>query len=113
MTLMDERLANLHRLGGQRFVREMIDLFLDNAPKQLASARTGLSVGDLVVVHRAVHSLKSSAANFGAQTLQDLAARAEQLAAARQAEPLPGLLSELEAAFTETRTTLEGKRGQG
>lgn len=111
-TRIDEQLANLRGLGGQQFVCEMIDLFLENAPKQLGAARIGMQAGDLVMVHRAAHSLKSSAGNFGAEALRELAGRIERLTGENKADTLPALLDELEAAFAQTRSYLEEKKQQ-
>jgi HPt (histidine-containing phosphotransfer) domain-containing protein len=111
VTSMDEQLANLHRLGGEDFVREMIELFLENAPKQMEAARNGIREGDLEAVRRAVHSLKSSAGNFGAAEVPELAGRIEQLAADRQAAPIPAKFAALEAAFAQVRARLEERRG--
>jgi HPt (histidine-containing phosphotransfer) domain-containing protein len=110
-TSMDEQLANLHRLGGEDFVREMIELFLENAPKQIEAARNGIRDGDLESVRRAVHSLKSSAGNFGAADVAELAGRIEQLAADGQAALIPAKFTALEAAFTQVRLRLEERRG--
>lgn len=109
---MDVQLANLRRLGGDKFVREMIELFLDNAPKQIATARSAVQAGDLAVVERAVHSLKSSASNFGAEPLRKLAANLERLAIEKQAAPLAALLPTLEEVFVQTKVCLERKKGQ-
>lgn len=107
---MDAQIANLRQLGGDQFVREMIDLFLDNSPKQIAAARAAVQAGEFGVVERAVHSLKSSASNFGAEPLRQLAESLERLAIEKQAEPLTGLLPKLEEVFARTRACLEEKK---
>jgi HPt (histidine-containing phosphotransfer) domain-containing protein len=89
-------LGHIRSLGGDAFVREMADLFRDNAPKQLATARQCLAAGDLEAVRRTCHSLKSSAGNIGAAAVQDLAERAEHLAHRCEPAPLPQLLNDID-----------------
>src|SRR5437588_341641 len=72
-----------------------------------AEARAELQAGELGGVQRRVHSLKSSAGNFGARALQELAFRAERLAAENRAEALPAALDAIGAAFERVRVYLE------
>jgi HPt (histidine-containing phosphotransfer) domain-containing protein len=105
-------LARLHKLGGDEFVRQMIDLFFDYAPKRLAAARAGAQAGDLHAVEKAVHPLKSSAGQIGAQRVQELAAQIEKLAMDKQADAIPPLLDQLEAALVRIKPHLEQVRQQ-
>ena len=91
-------LARLRRLGGIKFTREMIDLFLDYAPKKVAEARRAQLAGDLAGVGKAVHPIKSSAGNVGAVRLQEWATRLELDAKAGQAAAVAAGLTELELA---------------
>jgi two-component system sensor histidine kinase/response regulator len=63
-------------------LREIIAIFLEDAPKQLAGLREGLNAGDGGAVYRAAHTLKGSVGNFQAQEivahLQRLEARARE-----------------------------------
>jgi HPt (histidine-containing phosphotransfer) domain-containing protein len=103
--------ANLTELGGEEFLFEMIDLFQEQGPKKLQEARTALAAGDPRTVNRAVHSLKSSAANLGAERLRMLAARIEKLTADQMVEGLPQLLDELEQTYGQVKSRLERRRG--
>jgi HPt (histidine-containing phosphotransfer) domain-containing protein len=60
-----DALARLCRLGGGKFVGEMIDLFLDYGARKLVEARQAQSAGDLQGVAGGAHPLKSSAGNVG------------------------------------------------
>jgi len=108
---LKNQLAHLEELGGPAFVAEMIDLFLESTPPRLQAARAGLAAGDLAAVELAAHSTKSAAANLGADELQELAARIEQLAAAGQASPLQPLVGLLADAFTRIAARLVRLRG--
>ena len=100
----------LHRLGGAAFVCKMIDLFLDYAGKKIVEARAAQLANNLTGVENAVHPLKSSAGNVGAQRVQQLATQIEGLARQGQSEPLSALLTDLEAAFAAVKPELEEKR---
>jgi len=63
-------------------LREIITIFVDDCPKQVAALRTGLDAGDGDAVYRAAHTLKGAVGNFQAQDivahLQRLEARARE-----------------------------------
>jgi HPt (histidine-containing phosphotransfer) domain-containing protein len=103
-------LARLRKIGGDRFLAQMIDLFLDHGAKMVAAARQAQRGGDLTTVERSVHSLKSSAGNLGAETVHTLAVRIEQLARANQFDAVATAVEELDAAFAQTRDTLQQYR---
>jgi HPt (histidine-containing phosphotransfer) domain-containing protein len=101
------QLANLRELGGEAFVVEMIDLFLEIGPKKMEEARRALAVRDTDGVRQAAHSLKSSASNLGSEVLQELAARVEKAAAEQDAGLLVPLLKELDEAYAKVKSRLE------
>jgi CheY-like chemotaxis protein/nitrogen-specific signal transduction histidine kinase/HPt (histidine-containing phosphotransfer) domain-containing protein len=72
-------LAGLQREGRPDIVNRVITLFLENAPLLLKELETGAANGDLALLHRASHTLKSASANVGAA---QLSARCESLEAA-------------------------------
>lgn len=103
-------LERLLRIGGQDFVVEMIELFLEHAPQRLASARAALAENDVKTLYRSAHSLKSTAGNLGARALQNMAAEVEKRSAKEDLEPIPPLLEELERRYERVRTELETER---
>jgi two-component system, sensor histidine kinase and response regulator len=105
-----QALRRLRELGGEDFLRQMINLFLDLAQKKIQAARAAEQAGDLPGLEKAVHPLRSSSGNVGAQTMLELASRLEQLARQRQGEQLGSLLGELEAAFIQVKARLEQER---
>lgn len=104
---------NLQALGDEEFVVEMIDLFLEAGSEKLDEAKTSFTADDLTTLGRAVHSLKSSAANLGADELSDLARQAELLARQQESAPVGALLPRLEQAFTATRARLTQRKATG
>ena len=103
-------LARLCRLGGNKFAREMIDLFLDYVGKKVAEARQAQLAGDLAGVEKAVHPVKSSAGNVGAVRVHALATRLEREAKAGQAAAIAAGFGELEQAFAAVGLELAAAR---
>ena len=103
-------LARLERMGGRPFVKEMIDLFLEEAPERLAAARHSEQAGDVAAVGEAAHALKSSARNFGATGLANIAEDIEMSVHAGQPGNLSTKLNDLEQAFSAAKSWLESQR---
>ena len=95
-------LDKLYEWGGAELKDKMIELFSQNAPDRLEGVRAGLGSGDLELAERSAHSLKSSAANLGAQAVRQLSGRIEELLEKGEEDEARGLLPELEEKFGET-----------
>ncbi|HEX5268890.1 MAG TPA: Hpt domain-containing protein [Gemmataceae bacterium] len=105
---MAARLAMLRRVGGDKLIRDLIDLLMDGAPRKLEAARAALAAGDLDGVRRAAHALTSSAGNLGASETQAAALALERAAAG--AGDVAGLLAGLEGAWGRAREALAETR---
>ncbi len=82
-----ERLQKI--TGGKApIMQELLSLFIDDLSGLTDEAVRHLASGDLSTVHRAVHTLKSSAGEFGAVALAETCRELEQLAAAENREEL-------------------------
>jgi HPt (histidine-containing phosphotransfer) domain-containing protein len=103
-------LARLRDLGGEPFLRQMLGLFLDLARKKLEEARAAERAADLEGIRKAIHPLRSSSGNVGAQAMMELATRIDELAGQPSLAPIPALLRELEAAFGWVEARLEQER---
>jgi len=64
-----EGLRELDPNGGTDLVKQVLGMFLDTTPKALARLREAIAAGNSEAVGRAAHTLKSSAANVGAESL--------------------------------------------
>jgi HPt (histidine-containing phosphotransfer) domain-containing protein len=102
---MAARLAMLRRVGGDKLIRDLIDLLLEGAPQKLAAARAALGEGDAVRVGRLAHALASSAGNLGLAEMQE-AAYAVERCGAGAAGDLAELLRRLEASWERGRELL-------
>ena len=65
--------AELGDMAGAEFVTELVDTFLEEAPRMLADLRTAFAKRDAESFRRAAHSLKSNSNTFGAMRLGDAA----------------------------------------
>jgi two-component system sensor histidine kinase/response regulator len=107
--LTPSRLAMLRRVGGDKLIRELIDLLLESTPRKLGAARAALAAGDAEGVGREAHALTSGAGNLGAAEVQQAAAALEHCAAGGPGD-LAALLGELEAAWERARAVLDETR---
>lgn len=69
----------LKQMSGADFINELIDAFLDDAPKLVGELKSAWIAEDTDAFRRAAHSLKSNAATFGASGLSGLAKELEML----------------------------------
>jgi HPt (histidine-containing phosphotransfer) domain-containing protein len=102
----------LRRLGGDKLVRDVIDIFTRNAPPLLTAARAGAEAGDGDAVRRALHALKSSAGQLGAARMQQLCGEGEVLAGQGAGPELTRLVLGMDAEFAAARVHLERVRPQ-
>jgi HPt (histidine-containing phosphotransfer) domain-containing protein len=102
-------LTRLRQLGGDELLSKMVDLFISHAEPAIEEASAGLASGDLDVVRRAAHSLKSSAGNLGAQHVQRLAEMVELSAENRTTAGLNELMTSLKSAYSEAKAQLCAK----
>jgi len=81
--LFDERVVQrlVDSMGGDgAIVSELVDQFLTDAPALVEAARAGVAAGDAGEVRRALHTLTSNAATFGATDLAVVTRQLEELA---------------------------------
>ena len=57
----ESTLERLRKLGGDALLSKMVDLFISHAEPAIEEASAGVKSGDIEVVQRVAHSLKSSA----------------------------------------------------
>jgi HPt (histidine-containing phosphotransfer) domain-containing protein len=103
-------LARLNKIGGPAFVRQMIDIFLEEVPGRMAAARTGEQTGDHAAVAEAAHSIKQSAHNFGATNLSLIAERIDMSVRAKNIANLSAMVNDLEQAYSAAKSWLEDQR---
>jgi HPt (histidine-containing phosphotransfer) domain-containing protein len=98
----------LSRVGGsEALLIDVATLFLEDGPRQVDSIRRAVEAADANGVRRAVHSLRGSAAIFGAAALVALAQHLEEEAAGGDLERAAARLDELKALVERLRLELE------
>jgi CheY-like chemotaxis protein/HPt (histidine-containing phosphotransfer) domain-containing protein/anti-sigma regulatory factor (Ser/Thr protein kinase) len=74
---MLHKLRAAQREGEPDIVREVVAIFLNEAPGRMKAIRDAAEIGDLTTAARTAHTLKGSAGHLGAKTLGMLCARFE------------------------------------
>jgi two-component system sensor histidine kinase/response regulator len=97
----------LARVGSDpEVLREIIQLFLEDCPKQLDAIRAGLAANDPDAVYRAAHTLKGSIGNFQAQAIVALLQRMEARAREGDTGTCAKVFEQVEADTKRLMTTL-------
>ena len=100
----------LREMGDQAFVQELIDTFLDEAPRLLASLRQALTDNNAETFRRTAHSLKSNGKTFGAMTFAELARELELLGRDSQLAEAGNKVENLTREFARVAAALKGLR---
>ncbi|MEL6187017.1 MAG: Hpt domain-containing protein [Myxococcota bacterium] len=101
-----DQLRALQRPGRPNLVERVLGLFRTDGPQRLASLRSASAEQDWERLRREAHTLKSSAANIGAQRLREACGQVEADAKeGRYAEAVAGL-EPIERCFAEVLETL-------
>ena len=96
--------AELGDMAGAEFVTELVDTFLEEAPRMLADLRTAQATRDAESFRRAAHSLKSNSFTFGAMQLGEAAKTLERVGL--EATP-PDALDALDAEYARAAAALK------
>jgi len=97
----------LKQMSGADFINELIDTFLEDAPKIIDELRSALKTGNTDSFRRAAHSLKSNAATFGASQLAALAKELEMLGKENKLNETGDRLRALEEAYESASLELK------
>ncbi|GGY56996.1 response regulator [Pseudoduganella albidiflava] len=91
---------------GEVLLRRVLHAFIDDTPGRLASLHEAIAAGNAGSLRKVAHSLKSSSANIGAETLAQLSKDMEQLGRNDINGDAAVLLSSMEREYTTVRDTL-------
>ena len=91
---------------------EMIDCYLEDAPKLLQAIAQAFDRGDAITLRRAAHTLKSSSATFGAKELSHLCRQLELSSQTGTPECEVDKLPQLEAEYKRVEAALRVEREQ-
>jgi HPt (histidine-containing phosphotransfer) domain-containing protein len=112
-TLDEAALDQLARtVGSPEALASLADTFLADTESILGGLGGAIARRDSVEVRRLAHSLKSTAASFGATELSTLSRRLEELATTGSTDGAAELLAEMESELPRVREAL-GRIGAG
>jgi histidine phosphotransfer protein HptB len=110
MTAIDKAtFEDLKQISGADFINELIDAFLEDAPKMIGEMETALAARNVESFRRNTHSLKSNANTFGATELGGLAKELEMMARENNLE-IGNRLEVLKETFRNVAEELEEMR---
>ncbi len=86
---------------------EILALFLEHAPKQMATLKQALDTNDAARLEQQAHTIKGAAANVGAGRMRDCAARLEDAGREQKLENATETFGELEDEFERVRQAVQ------
>lgn len=106
-----ESLRGLQEEGNDDLLVELIDLFLEDAPRRIDSMRDAIAREDWPALTSWAHSLRGSCGSLGALRLAELCARLEQLGRVGGGRPDAELVyRELEGQYRLVLEALQRER---
>lgn len=99
--------------GDKAFLAEMIDTFLDDAPKLLAAMHHAVDDTNAEELRRAAHTLKSNSANFGAMNLSKMCKELEEIGKSGALDGAAEGIARIEAEYAQVKRALETARSTG
>ena len=112
-TLEPSAIANLRALSPDdpAFLRELIDIYLEDSPKRFAEIEASLAKNDGPTLVRAAHTIKGSSGNFGATHLARLALEVEMHGKAGNLDAAAAVVPALKDEFGRVRDALRRLTG--
>jgi PAS domain S-box-containing protein len=98
-------------MDDEDLARKLIDIFLDDIPKQIESLRGYLAAGDITGVERQAHTLKGASANLGGEVLRAVAFEMEKAAKDGNLKYATAQLTELENQFNRLKEAMDDFAG--
>ncbi len=114
-TLDRSALDNLLSVLGGEFIylEELIDSFLEDAPKLLGELERSVKAGEAEGVHRMAHSLKSNGMDFGAVEFASLCKELEMVGKSGELDRADSLAAQIVAEYENVAAALEAVKQRG
>ena len=100
-------LRELQGEGEPDILKELIELFLEDAPNQVEALKEATEMGDAQSVERTAHTLKGSCGNLGAVRMAAICAELEVIRRSGDLAPILTQISRLEEEYGRVRAALE------
>lgn len=104
--VLDEALLVSRVDSDAQLLRDLVDLFLEECPRQVDEIRVALGRKDAKTVQRGAHSLKGSTSNLAAKMASEAALKLERLARAEDLLHAESALQELEYELVRLKPAL-------
>jgi len=111
--ILDQRALEKLRLlaeGEAGFLEELIDTFLEDAPKMLSDMQQAVESGAAGALRIAAHNLKANSADLGATALSSLCRRLEEMGKKNELEGAAEALGKAKERFELAKPLLEALR---
>ena len=106
--VLDE-LRMLQAEGEPDFAREMMDLYVENAPQLITAIQRAIEQNAPADLQRSAHSLKGNSASLGAQRMSTLSFELEKLGRAATIEGALPIAAEVEQEFDRVRSAFAAR----
>ncbi len=95
---------------GEDLLSELVEMFINEVPNQLATLEEALAKEDAGAVRLNAHTLKGTGGNFGASRMQALAGAIEEKGRSRSLDGAAATFAQLRAECVRVREALEAVR---
>jgi two-component system, sensor histidine kinase and response regulator len=102
-----EQFRELDPSGGMSLAKEVVQLFLESSENIVQQIEQAAKAGDADGLRRGAHTLKSSSANVGAESLSELFRRLEALGKENNLETAEPLLDEIRQEYELARQEIQ------
>ncbi len=111
--MSDDPTVDMQAIDGLRelspdadFLRELIEIYLQDTPQRIAELQDALNKKDIPVFTRAAHTIKGSSSNFGATKLTKLAHELEMQGKSDNLAESPASVAKLNLEYALVAETL-------
>jgi CheY-like chemotaxis protein/HPt (histidine-containing phosphotransfer) domain-containing protein len=104
--ILSQNALNGIRSLSEGMLEKIVDLYLQESPKQLQGLKDAIGAEDAEKVQKVAHSFKSSSANLGAIELSEICKQLEMEARGKSLLKAPDLLVSIESEYAEVKQAL-------
>lgn len=104
-----ENIRTLQKAGAPNILNKVINNYFGSSQQLMETLRHALRDGEPTAIQKAAHSIKSSSATLGAETLATLCKKLESMGREKNTENAWDILSEIEAEYERVKCALRGE----
>jgi HPt (histidine-containing phosphotransfer) domain-containing protein len=103
----------LERLGGdENLLREVVEIFLEDGPKQMRSLRQAIAEGSAEGIEKTAHSLKGELGYLGVSEVSERARELEELGRKHDLQHTTEVYAAFEAGISEVLSSMREMNGR-